>query len=135
MPLAIITGQSIPGTSGVTLMARIRGQDHTLLTQASLSAIAWTLTDLTTGLAVTTGTFTIASVVFDSLQQGDGSWTKDKRTAPGPDGAWGYNFRAILPAASIAPSGNRFQGDVHFTPATGEPFRVVFQFRTVKVFG
>ncbi len=134
MPQSIITGQSIPGKSGVTLMARLRGQDFTLITQASLTSIAWTLTDRTTGLAVANAPFTVATVIFDTLQQGDGSWSKDSKSATGPDGTWGYNFRAILPAANIVPAGDRFQCDVVFTPVTGEPFRVVFQFQTLRVF-
>lgn len=135
MSLPIITAQSVPGRSGVALMARIRGQAAALLTQASLTSIGWTLTDLATGLVVTSGTFAVAAVVFDALQVQDGSWTKDSADSPGPDGAWGYNFRGIIPAANFTASGDRFQVDVAFTPATGEPFRVPFQFATVKVYG
>ncbi|MBY0523432.1 MAG: hypothetical protein K2R98_08530 [Gemmataceae bacterium] len=135
-PYAMVTAQAVPGNAGVALMARIRGQAFALMTQASVASIAYTVTDLTLAANLGSGTFAVASTIYDSLQQQDGSWTKDSAVNLGQDAAWGYNWKAILPAAAIpvANSGNRMQVDAVFTPVSGEKFRIVFQFPTIKVY-
>ena len=136
-PYALITAQAVPGNSDVALMARVRGQNFNLVTQASLLAINYALTDLALGANLGAGTFAISSVWFDSLQQQDGSWTKDGPANPGQDLAWGYNFKAILPYSliPIANSGNRMQADVYLTPVIGGRLRIIFQFPTLQVYG
>ena len=139
-------GGVIPSATGVVLLARVLGNQGVPVTQASLSAIAWTLTDLTTPAALSSGAFAVASVVFDALQQADPRWTRDSAAVPGPDGRWGYNFLATLPAGlfAISPAPTvgllaatpvRYQADVAFTPAAGEPFRQVFQWTRQRVWG
>lgn len=143
-----IAGQAIPGKTGVTLMARLRGAAGALVTGASLSSIGYTVSDLTDGTALGSGTFTVSAVLFDSLQQGDARWSKDSAGRPGADGAWGYNFLASLAAtlfpltalaaddllAGPAPP-HRVQCDVAFTPVSGQPFRVLFSWLSVPVYG
>ena len=125
---AVITGQAIPTRHGVTLLARIAGNAGVPITQSTLSKIQYALTDLGSpiGVGVKTGaltTLTITSVVFDSLQQSDPRWTRDSVGSPGPDGLWGYNFLATLPASLFANTNmNRQHIDVKFTPVTGEVF-------------
>lgn len=114
--------------SGTVLMARIIGANAALITQASLSAIAFLLRDITAQSSGTQRTLTIADVVYDSLQTGAG-WTEDSS---------GYNFRYTIPASDISwtpsldsagnPIAHQFQADVRFTPASGEPFVVPFYF-------
>lgn len=127
------------------LLARIVGQSGQPITQASLSSIAYTVSDLTAWLSAGTGTFTISSTVFDALQQADPRWTVDSAMNPGPDGAWGYNFAAVVPAAdfpataltpdAVLAAPHRYQCDVTFTPVSGEQFRVPFRWTPVPVWG
>lgn len=131
--MSIVTSRALPGSTGVTLLARIVGNDGELVTQASITSIAYTVWDLTTDESVATSTsLTVATVVFDSLQT-DAVWTKDTADEPGPDDRAGYNFKATIPAATITPDGDRFQIDVKFTPASGQPFVLTFQFDTLEV--
>lgn len=139
----IITGVVV-GQSGVTLMARILGNSGTPITQSDISTIAYTIRNLTLGTTpVTSTSLTVSSVVFNALQQSDQRWTADSQYAPGTDRRWGYNFLATLPAASFADlfavdSASPFdvtpykvQVSVVFTPASGQPFRQVFQFTPI----
>lgn len=143
----MITATTITGVgiidSGVTLMARVRGHNGALITQASLTAITYTVRNLTLATTVTSAqSLTVSSVIFDSLQQGDTSWDVDSAAEPGRDGSWGYNFRATIPAShfgtfhveSITPyrvTNHEFQIDVLFDPVTGEDFRQPFRFKAL----
>lgn len=131
----LITG-IVVNRSGVTLMARLLGNLGTPITIATVASIAWKVSDLTTGLAVASGTFTVATTVFDSLQM-DSRWTLDNANALGPDQRYGYNFLAVLPAATFAATvltgqanltpADRLRCDVTFTPVSGEVFAVPFE--------
>jgi hypothetical protein len=143
--MPIITGV-VAAQSGVTLLLRLRGRTGQLVTQASLASIAYAVTNLTTGAAAGSGSLAVASVIFDSLQL-DARWAKDSAAFPGPDGSAGYNFAAELPAALFAVSApavptpytiatpQRYQIDVVFTPATGQPWRQIFQITAQGVYG
>lgn len=145
MTLGIITGQTT-GRSGVTLMARLRGAAGQPVTQASLSSITWQLSDLTAGTVAGSGTFAVASSIFDALQQADPRWQADSALVPGPDGSWGYNFLATLgaalfPVATLAPAQfgaaavpHLYQADVAFQPVSGERFTVSWQLNVVPVY-
>jgi hypothetical protein len=134
----MVTGGVIPSGTGVTLMRRVTGNNGLPITKASLTSIAWTLTDITNGMALGTGTFAISAVVFDVLQTADPRWAFD---------TVGYNFAATIPAAqtlpvaspSIQPAAGKpmrqLQCDVLFTPVTGEPFRSQFTWPAAQVYG
>ena len=126
MPYAIITSVIVHGNADVALLGRIRGRGG-YVTHATVSSIAWYLSDATTQTVITNSTFTVASVIFDQLQLDD-MWTKDTT---------GYNFRGVITAASIplANSGNRMAGDVKFTMSSGEILRGQFNWPSAKVFG
>ena len=123
--LGVITGRTIART-GVVLMARVVGASNANITQATLSSISYLVRDIDAGSSGSVTALTIASVVFDTLQTGNG-WDQD---------ATGYNFRAILPASAFAwtpevdaaanPKPHRFQVEVRFTPSSGEQFVIVF---------
>lgn len=145
MPQKVTLGNVVL-RSGVTLMARVRGGDGALLTRAALSSVTYIVTSevVTTtaadGTTTTTTTqsavtLTISSVVFNSLQQADPRWTADSESEPGPDGEWGYNFAATLPATAFTEDGATYQVDVVFTPVTGQPWRCVFRFAPQDVYG
>ena len=150
--LTVVTTQTVPGHSGVTLLARIVGNAWVPITRATLSAIAVTVTDLTLEAALLGSGFvatlapTVASTVFDGLQTGP-PWTKDSQQNPGPDGLFGYNFLYTVPAANFVnatytvlsgtgvTTGDRYRCDVRFTPVAGESFAVAFEFQTLKMYG
>ena len=137
MPLPLTTGLitgSVRALSGSTLMARIRGNNGTLLTQASVSSIVWTCTNLATAIVSASGTLVVSQSVYNDLQQADPRWTRDSADAPGPDGYFGYNFAFGLPAAALPQGGVRFQVDTVFTPTVGEQFRVSWSFVPVQVY-
>lgn len=143
MNVGSISGQ-VAGGSGVTLLARLRGQDGSLVTRASLSSISYSVANLTAGTVLGTGSLTVSSTVFDDLQT-DARWTQDTANRPGPDGASGYNFAATLPAslfpattltaAAARSAPPRIQVDIVFTPVSGEPFRVIWSWAPVRVWG
>lgn len=103
------------------LMARVVGPENTPLTQSLVSSIAWTLYDLrstTPGTAVDSGSLTVASVIFDSLQTSDAAWTEDDT---------GYNFAYQFPADTFAMSSSgpgRYRLEIRGTPAAGQKFWV-----------
>lgn len=144
---SMVSGPAVAGASGVTLLARIRGQSGQLVTPASVSSIAYAVTDLDAGLVLGTGTFA-ASTVLSGLVQGDPRWAADSPSSPGADGASGYNWAATLPAslfavdapaAPVPPASQalprRIRCDVAFTPVSGEPFRVAFQWEASRAYG
>lgn len=105
-----------------TIMARVVGADGTAVQQADVTSIGYQIFNLMSGTpdtAVKTGTYTIATVVFDTLQT-DARWTVDST---------GYNFRATHPteAGVFDTGGDRYRIEALFNPATGEDFWVVFE--------
>jgi len=106
----------------VTLLARLVGWAASILQQADISAITYTIytIDAVTGAATAvTGhenvALTVADVMFDSLQT-DSRWTTDST---------GYNFRHTIDVTSndAFPSAGDYRIDVVITPTTGQPFR------------
>ncbi len=123
----VVTATAIPGNADVTLLDRARALvTNALITQATVSSIAWAVVDLDLATTLATGTFSKTATVFDSLQT-DTRWTKD---------SIGYNFKAVLPAANfpVANSGNRMRADVKFTMVSGEVFRLEFEWPTLQVY-
>lgn len=125
--IGVITGLTV-ANSGVTCMGRIYGNAGTLITQASLSAITYAVTIIAeddTETDGTTGTLTISSVVFDTLQTSDPRWSVDST---------GYNFLATIPASAFtrANGGLRHRVDIEFTPSSGEAFVITYQSRPIK---
>ncbi len=149
MPRSTVTGQAIPGQSGVTLLLRIVGQNGSPITVGSVASITYIVSDITNGAVLGAGVWLPASTVINNLVTGDPRWTIDTPQSPGPDGASGYNFLATLPAAlfpirtaaawdmldGYEPKGVRYQADVAFVPVSGEPFRVVCTWREEPVRG
>ena len=140
----IVTGGIIPDATGIALLARILGNGGEPIGPADVSAIAWTLTDTTNGLALAGGTFAVAGSVFAGLVQTDLRWSFDSSSQPGKDGLWGYNFAAVIPATALpvsapavaSPLGPaRVQCDVAFTMVGGQPFRVPFTWVRQAVYG
>ena len=139
----MITATTITGTfiidAGAFLMARVRGSNGLLITQASVSTITYAVRDLTNATTVTSGqSLAVASVVYNSLQQSDPRWDVDDAAHPGKDVAWGWNFGFSIPAAHFATfdvestspfkeTPHRYRVTVEFFPVTGAVFRQNFE--------
>lgn len=130
---SIIVGRATR-KGGATILARITDTLGSLITQASVVSIAFTIQDITAGAAASppiTGALTVANVLYNSLQVSNG-WNQDSPAIPGPDGLWGWNFRYVVPAADLAftvsndqlgnPQPHTFEVDVVFVPIVGENF-------------
>jgi hypothetical protein len=130
-PLVIATN-TVAAHSGVGLYARVTNVAGTAITQASLTSAHYQVRDLTAQTSGTKTALTVSSVVYDALQTGEG-WSDVDST--------GYNFKYVVPATEFAhdpdddeaPIVHRYQVDVLFTPASGEPFVVPFQFNAYPV--
>ena len=120
MPILKNKSQAIEDT-GHTVMNRVTGNAATNIVAADINAITYTSHDLKTG-EQTSGTLTIGTVVFDTLQK-DVRWTKDTS---------GYNFRWTIPASEL-PEGDRTKEfEITFDPISGEDFVII---REVDILG
>ncbi len=116
----MITTTTIWEDSGAYLMSRILGSDGAAIQQADVSSIAYSVYDMDDTSSPSTGSLTVANVVYDTLQT-DARWTKDST---------GYNFGWAAGASLFAGGDKVYTVEVAFTPASGEVYHVVFQVRT-----
>lgn len=118
---AVITRGTIFEDSGAFLMRRVTGNDGANIVQADVSSIAYSVYDKDdTSSASATGTLTVATVIFDTLQ------TDDRFSDNGGDST-GYNFGWESPA-SLYPDGDKvYLVEILFTPVTGEAWHVMFE--------
>lgn len=111
---------------GASFMARVAIQDGTNGQQADFTGITYAVFDLdsaTPATAVSSGSLTVANVVFDTLQT-DSRWTKDST---------GYNFRHDATPAMFPTGGHRYRMEYLFNPAAGEDFFVAFEVDTIAM--
>lgn len=116
------------GKSAWVLLARVLGTDGEPVTRAGLSSITYAVNRIDGAgdwTSTGTGTLTINSVVYDTLQTGDDRWGED------PDA--GFNFAATIPASCFQTGGQEHQCDVTFTEAGGSVFVQSFRSRPSKV--
>ena len=111
--------------SEVTFRDRIIDQSGDAIQQADVASIAYRVADVTApSTVVASGSLTVASVVYDTLQTTD--WTAD---------ATGYNFKASL-AGTCFPSGEKaYRVEFAFTMTSGGPLYVLKEVSTVERFG
>gem|GEM_PF-6175614 len=104
---------------GVTYMARIVGDDGTLVNQATFAgggSITYKVFDTDAGNAETgSGTLTVADVVYNAAQD-DAAWPYDD----------GYNVRYVLPASCFPTGSHLYRVELIYTPGTGERFADAF---------
>ena len=145
----IVTGV-VPARSGVTLLARIQGNDGNLITQASISSIAYRVADVSNGTQGSSTALTVSASVYNTLQRNDPRWNMDSEDAPGADGRWGFNFEATIPRSEFPvssltdadtstedydePAPIQYQVDVTFTPASGQVWTAVFRLKALPVY-
>lgn len=118
---------------GISLMDRVYGNAGTAITQATITAISYKVyshtskdkaVDAEDGTLIASGSLTVASVVFDTLQT-DARWTKDST---------GYNFRYDSPATD-RPAGGWHRYEIVFDPSSGENFAAVWVVETLAMAG
>lgn len=108
-----ITGYSIAAGSNVFL-ARIENTAGQLITQSTVSSIAYASWDVTNAALVVTGTLTVATVVFNTAQDDD-LWEDVNDTNSQP----GYNFRWVTPTTLLPKGNTRYIVTVQFTMTNG----------------
>ena len=111
--------------SEVTFRDRIIDQSGDAIQQADVASIAYRVADVTApSTVVASGSLTVASVVYDTLQTTD--WTAD---------AIGYNFKGTL-AGTCFPSGEKvYRVEFTFTMGSGGPLYVLKEVSTAERFG
>jgi len=111
--------------SAFSLLARLKAGDGDYVTQTAISSIAYSVNRLDTGDSVGTGTLTVADVIFDTLQK-DSRWTEDSK---------GYNFLWSVNPTLVPDGGVHYRVEVTFTPATGYPYKVIWDLYVTPTFG
>ena len=97
------------------IMGRLRDSDGSLITQATVSSIAWSIYDhIAPTTVVASGTLTVADVVFDTLQV-DARWTQEN-----PLDSTGYNFRAVYAPTRFPRGGRTYRLEQALTLSSGE---------------
>lgn len=111
--------------TGFSLMARIQGTDAKDVQQADVSSIAYSVYDLSsTGSPTDTGSLTVATVIYDTLQT-DSRWDIDTT---------GYNFKWDVPASHVADGAKNYRFEIAFTPAIGEVYHAIYEVATTNLF-
>ena len=132
MPIASDIQGKVFRNGSAVLMARVVDTSGTNLNQASISAIEYSVYELTTndpsGLSTVAGhngvSLAVASVIFDSLQDDD-AWTVDSQ---------GYNFRHDIDVSTneaFPNAGKVYQVRYELTPVMGQKSVFRFQLRCI----
>ena len=111
--------QAVWEGTGFACLARLTLLDGTYITQAALSTITRTIYDLTANTAGSPSSVTIASAVFDTLQD----WPA---VGDDPPDNIGYNFNQVVAHDALTTAGDEYRIAYTFTPVSGEPVKAVF---------
>ena len=128
MPVANDVKGKVFRNGSAVFMARVVNASGQTVNQASVSAIEYTVYELTpddpSGLSAVTGhigvALTASAVIYDTLQDDD-AWTVDTE---------GYNFRHELDVSTneaFSEAGKVYQVRYKLTPVTGQ--KIVFRFQ------
>jgi hypothetical protein len=107
------------------LMDRIYGTSATVVTQATISSIAYKITRMDTESTVDSGSLVVATVIFDTLQTAE--WLEDDKVTA--IDSTGYNFGWWVTADKLTVGGIQYIADVTFTPTTGTGYNFSTAFR------
>lgn len=103
------------------VMAYVVDSDDDDVTQAGVASISYAIVNLRTQVVLSTGTLTIADVIYDTLQTGNG-WTY-----PGN----GYNFRWKIPGSSFPAGAGVYRVEIEIS-AGGDVLPLVFDVEVSK---
>lgn len=128
MPVANDVKGKVFRNGSAVFMARLVNASGQTINQASVSAIEYTVYELTpndpSGLIAVTGhtgvALTVGNVIYDTLQN-DSAWTVDSQ---------GYNFRHELDVSTneaFSDAGKVYQIRYKLTPVLGQ--KIVFRFQ------
>jgi hypothetical protein len=124
MPSAKTFRSEINEDSAVVVTALLLDTpDETALVQSDFSAIAWKLFNYNDRTKVASGTLTISSVVFNTLQD----W-------PAKPNETGYNFKAEFSGTYFTQATQRYRMEILFTLSGGESFPVILDLSATEVF-
>lgn len=90
-------------------VSRMQAADGDPAVQADVSSISYAVYDRKLGTEVISGTLTVSSVVYDTLQTGS-IWTRDDV---------GYNFKYALPTTAFPTGGRSYRVEFKWTFADG----------------
>jgi len=120
----IITG-TVAEDSSFSVLARVdaNGTDITQAATSSITYSAWDKADSSTTVA--SGTLTVSSVVYDTLQT-DGRWSAD---------ATGYNFKHDIGATVLTSGGKTYRFEYKVTMTDGGVSHLIYDINTVELWG
>jgi hypothetical protein len=93
-------------------------------TQSTISLITWKLFRTDNRTQISSGTLTVASVIFNTLQ-----------TWPDKPNESGYNFATSFSGSLFASGASRYRLEITFTPTGGEAFPVIFNLNPLDLMG
>lgn len=127
-PRLVVSVEDVLPGQGVKLMARVKNVEAELLTQASVTSIAFTISEVQVASGVETvteveaDTLNKTDVIFDTLQTDD-SWHADEE---------GYNLAWVPTTGQLPPGGSRYRYSLLITPTSGPTVPVLWQDRKAR---
>lgn len=109
------TSQGYPGVA-VVVMSQVVDNTDTPFTQSALSSITYKVWPLSNPRDVTSGTLTISSVVYNTLQTGSG-WKSGRLADQYTEG---FNFRAVLAGTLFPKENETYRIHIRLVPNTGD---------------
>ena len=114
----IVYGNAVRGAS-FPVLARVTGMNNQPITQASVASIAYKVTDSQSGQVLSTGSLSVASTVYNQLQQGNG-WSESAAVDVSiNDGLTGWNFLWVVPGSLTSPPGSLLTAQATLTMVDG----------------
>lgn len=120
----VVTGR-VWADDPATCLGRILSPAGDYLVQSDVTSATWTVYDLDDAKAVEgTGSLTVSSVIFDTLQTDD-IWTEDTT---------GYNFKSTISGTYLPDAGHNYRIVFAFVTSSGT-FHVPFEAYAADVTG
>lgn len=123
MASATINKARVIENSGAVLLARVVKDSGAAIVQADITSITAKVFSADDGTQISTPTLTVAGCVYDTLQT-DARWSAD---------SIGYNVAISLSGDNWPDAGN-YRIEIKFTPASGNPFYVVWDVLALNIF-
>lgn len=120
----VITRAITIAESSVTLLARLQDAHSNDVLAEYVTSVAVKVFDKTLGTQTYTTTPTVSTVIFDTIQE-DARWTVD---------GIGYNFAFTVPGSALPTGGTTYRVEILITPASGDPFFVLYDLQTISIF-